>query len=275
MGYKHRIYTVSQVLPGHFRIENSHVYMDLIVGSHHALLWDTGYGYDDIGSVIREITELPLYVVVSHGHIDHACGNWQFDQVYIHPKDMDLCRLHNSAQMRSVDLVAAEVPEGFDMEAHLHRGPGTLAPIREGDVFDLGGKTLEVISLPGHTAGSIGLLCKEEKLIYLGDAANDFVWLFLPEAEPVSVYRDTLQKLRALDFDWMLQSHCEPLLPKRRLDWYMDLVTDLEYRSGTIVPPPIETGIEARICIRGGLTLEDRGREDFAAILIGADKLDA
>ena len=80
MQYRHGIYTVTQVFPGIWRIENSHVFMDLIVGTHHALLWDTGYGYADLNEVIRRITPLPLYVVNSHGHLDHACGNWQFPQ---------------------------------------------------------------------------------------------------------------------------------------------------------------------------------------------------
>ena len=148
-----------------------------------------------------------------------------------------------------------------------------MVPVTEGDLFDLGGRVLEVIHLPGHTAGSIGLLLREERIIWVGDAANDFVWLFLPEAQPLSVYRNTLQKLRELDFDWMLQSHCPEPLPKDRLRWYADLADNINYPEGQIVPPPIETGKEAKICIRGGLTLEDRGREDFAAILIGEDKL--
>ena len=32
----------------------------------------------------------------------------------------------------------------------------------EGDVINLGGMTLEVVELPGHPAGSIGLYCREE-----------------------------------------------------------------------------------------------------------------
>ena len=274
MQYKHGIYTVTQVFPGIWRIENSHVFMDLIVGSHHALLWDTGYGYDALNEIVRRITPLPFYVVNSHGHLDHACGNWQFPEVYIHSADMELCWLHNSPQIRSEELAAAEVPEDFDPEAHLHRGCSPMVSVTEGDLFDLGGRVLEVIHLPGHTAGSIGLILREEGLIWVGDAANDFVWLFLPEAQPLSVYRNTLRKLQALDFEWMLQSHFPKPLPKDRLHWYSDLAEDLRYPEGQIVPPPLETGKEARICIRGGLTLEDRGREDFAAILIGEDKLD-
>ena len=69
------IYNVRELEPGLYRIGNSAVFMDLIVGSHHALLFDTGYGYGDLKAVVRSITDKPLYVVNSHGHVDHACGN--------------------------------------------------------------------------------------------------------------------------------------------------------------------------------------------------------
>jgi glyoxylase-like metal-dependent hydrolase (beta-lactamase superfamily II) len=40
-------------------------------------------------------------------------------------------------------------------------------PIKDGDAIDLGGLTLDVISLPGHTPGGICLLLKEgSNLVY-------------------------------------------------------------------------------------------------------------
>ena len=42
MTYLEEIYTVRELEPGLFRIGNSMVFMDLIVGAHHALLFDTG-----------------------------------------------------------------------------------------------------------------------------------------------------------------------------------------------------------------------------------------
>jgi len=259
--------------PGLFRIENNCVHMDLIIGTYRALLWDTGYGYDDLYGLVRKITDLPLYVVNSHGHFDHCCGNWQFQECFIHPDDMDLCQEHNSMQMKKDNLSDAVLPEHFMIEEYLHKDNGWLRPVYEGDVFDLGGKTLEVISLPGHTLGSIGLHYKEERAIYVGDAANDFLWLFLPEAQPLTVYQHTLYKLLDLDFDWMIQSHHAEVLPKNHLQYYLDLVENLDFEAGETVPAPGMPGQTANICIRNGMTLANRKQEDFAAILIAADKL--
>ena len=126
MTVKEQIYSVTELEPGIFRIGNSGVFMDLIVGSHHALLFDTGYGFGCLRDVVRSITDKPLYVVISHGHVDHACGNEQFGGAYIHPLDMALCREHNGPDMRRAELDVAEVPMDFDLEAHLQLGTGVL-----------------------------------------------------------------------------------------------------------------------------------------------------
>lgn len=267
------IYNLTQLLPGVYRMENSGVHMDLLVGTHHALVWDTGYGFDDLNGLVRRITDLPLYVVNSHGHVDHVCGNWQFEKAYIHPEDMELCREHNMPHMRLCEMDTAVLPEHFDMTDYLSHDCGALVPVREGHVFDLGGKTLEVVELPGHTRGSIGLYYREEKMFYVGDAINCFLWLFLPEATDLATYHRTLLKARAMDFTHMIQSHHDSILPKSRLDYYLDLIENLDFEHGEQVPAPMMPDAQARICVRGGLSKEDVHREDFAAILISADKL--
>ena len=273
MTHLEHIYSIRQLEPGIFRIGNSMVFMDLIVGSHHALLFDTGYGFGSLKELVETITDLPLYVVNSHGHVDHACGNAQFGGAYIHPDDMELCREHNTPPYRLMELETAEVPMDFDMEQYLSLGPGQLMPVGEGDRFDLGGITLEVLHFPGHTKGSIGLYCWEKGLLYVGDAMNCFVWLFLPEAQSLDTYIATLRKAAALPFSHMIQSHEPDPVPKRKLWDYLDLAEHLDYENGTAVPAPGYDD-ETKICTRLGLHHDtDRGHPDFAAIMISREKL--
>lgn len=267
------IYHVRKLGPGLYRIENSAVFMDLIVGSHHALLFDTGYGYGDLKALVRSITELPLYVLNSHGHVDHACGNAQFGVAFIHPADMELCRIHNGPQMRKAELEVAEVPLDFDLETHLTLGPGALKSVAEGDIFDLGGVTLEVLHLPGHTAGSIGLWCPERKLLYVGDAMNCFVWLFLPESTSLDVYIETLHKAASIPFAYMIQSHEPDPVPKAKLWDYLDLAEHLDFDAGTPVPAPLDSPAQTRICTRNGIPYDDRSHPGFAAIMISREKI--
>ena len=268
MTRKEQIYTVTELEPGIWRIGNSMVYMDLMVGTHHALLFDTGYGFGSLRDVVRGITDKPLYVVNSHGHVDHACGNEQFGRAYIHPLDMELAMEHNGREMRMAELDTAEVPMDFDLEAYLALGTAELKPAGEGDTFDLGGMTLQVIHLPGHTAGSIGLWCPERKLLWVGDAMNCFVWLFLPEAQSLNTYIASLHKAAALPFTHMIQSHEPRPVPRRKLWDYLDLAEHLDFEQGALVPAPLGYEGETRICTRCGIHYDDREHPGFAAIMI-------
>lgn len=95
-------YQVQELVPNVYRITSEEdVYMELFVGEKAALLLDTGYGYGNLRKTIRKITDKPLYIVNSHGHADHVCGNFQFDEdIYIHAKDIELCKEHTSREQR-------------------------------------------------------------------------------------------------------------------------------------------------------------------------------
>ena len=273
MTHLEHIYQIRQLEPGIWRIGNSMVFMDLIEGEHHALLFDTGYGFGDLKGLVRSLTDKPLYVVNSHGHVDHACGNEQFGGAFIHPLDMALCREHNGRQMRQAELETAQVPMDFDLEEYLALGTGGLTPVGEGHIFDLGGLTLEVVHLPGHTAGSIGLWCPRKRLLWVGDAMNCFVWLFLPEAQSLDCYVRTLHKAAKLPFTHMIQSHEPDPVPKRKLWDYLDLAEHLDFEKGYEVTAPLGYPGQTRICTRMGIHYDDRSHPGFAAIMISREKL--
>ena len=62
----------------------------LVLGNEKALVIDTMNASDDLGAVVRGITDLPVMVVNTHGHGDHICGNIFFEEAYIHPDDLAL-----------------------------------------------------------------------------------------------------------------------------------------------------------------------------------------
>lgn len=281
-------YELTQVMEGVWRLYSPEdVRMELIVGRDRALLLDTGYGYGDISAAVRKVTDKPLIVVNSHGHMDHTCGNCQFDlPIHIHPKDMALCRRMNDRETRERSLTIAEhsydyysgesysvLPADFDREAYLSAGAGNLIPMEEGHVFDLGGVALEVIALPGHTPGSIGLWDRKRKLLFVGDAINSYLWLFMPEALMLSDYRATLAKAEELDFVLMFQAHNPRVESKEVLKYYREIAETLDYEKGEPFQSPLTPGAEAKVCIRQGKTLQNFRDPDFAAIVIGKEHL--
>ncbi len=281
-------YQVSELLPGVYRIGSAEsVFMDLFVGEEKALLFDTGYGFGNLKDTVRKITDKPLMIVNSHGHIDHTCGNFQFEEtVYIHENDIALCKEHNSAKNRkdaienarhTLDYVTKKeyngLPCDFDEEAYCRAGYGNLSPVREGEVFDLGGITLEVIGLPGHTRGSIALLYRERKLLYVGDAINSYLWLFSPEATKLSEYIETIGKVESIDFTRMVQSHNRIPVSKNMVQYYRDAAETLDYEKGEEFSSPLVPGAEAKVCIRAGKKMNNFMDPDFAAIVISKEHL--
>ena len=62
--------------------------------------------------------------------------------------------------------------------------------------MDLGGRTLEVVHIPGHTRGSIALLDRQAGFLFSGDAINGQLWMQLGESTKLADY---LESLNALD----------------------------------------------------------------------------
>ena len=216
-------YTIEKIYPFLYSVRDPlKVYCYLAVGESRALLYDTGYGLGDIRAAVETVTGLPLDVVLSHGHADHASGAYQFEKAYLHEKDFAIYREYMTEDFRRETLKGlAELPEGFDAEAYVRAGAGTIEPLKDGEIFDLGGLTAEVIEMPGHTAGSVGILLREAKIMLCGDAASSHIWLFLDESLPLSTHIATLTRVSALDFETFFSAHSAREKPKAEIKKYV------------------------------------------------------
>lgn len=148
----------------------------VVCGTEKAAVIDTVNGMENLYEIVREVTDLPLVVINTHGHCDHVWGNGFFEEAYIHPADIDVHDMF------------------FKMRPELKTCP--LKPLKEGETVELGDRTLEVILVDGHTRGSICLLDKKDGFLYSGDAINGQAWLQLDHSAPLHVY---LESLNALD----------------------------------------------------------------------------
>lgn len=169
----------------------------LVVGNEKALIIDTMLGYEDVHAVARTLTELPLVVVNTHGHCDHIYGNIYFEKVYMHPADREVAKREFSDKR----FVAAIESLGLK--------PAEFCNVREGDIFDLGGLSLEAYETPGHTPGGIVLLDQADRILFTGDTILEQTWMQLEESTSMETLLESLNKVQKFrgDFDYILTGH--------------------------------------------------------------------
>ena len=174
----------------------------LIVGQKRALLFDTGMGISDIKTVTAELTNLPIIVLNSHTHDDHVGGNWEFDTVY--GMDTDFTRNNAKGSREDAqaeitpDQICGSLPKGFNPKTYVTRPWKNSAYVVDGERFDLGGRTIEVIATPGHTPDAISLIDRANRLLFTGDTYYPApIWLFRPETD-LNAYAISIRRLAAL-----------------------------------------------------------------------------
>lgn len=203
----------------------------LVIGSKKALVFDTGYGIGDLKSKVREYTSLPLIVVNSHGHMDHSCGNYQFDEVFISKDDYSLFENHNSKERRLLNINIAKskglIDDTFDVDAYLNVSLSNTKILNLKEI-DLGNKKLEVVDIKGHTQGSIALYLKEDKIMLTSDAGCAFVWLFLSESTTVQTHIKSLENILKYDFSYFLVGHVPGLIEKEKLVERMNVCKNID-----------------------------------------------
>ena len=177
-------YEVIQINEQTWRIEDGGVRFFLLVGTEKALLIDSGMMVKNAKEIAEELTDLPIELLNTHADRDHVAGNEAFETFYMHPAE---CSNYYKGAGKT----------------------GTATPIWDGDVIDLGDRPLEIISIPGHTPGSIAVLDKKYRALISGDPIQDGrIFMFGVQRE-IHAYQHSLIKLGKYEgqFDEIYPSH--------------------------------------------------------------------
>lgn len=175
-----------------YRIENGGVRSYLFVGKEKALLVDTGFGNaGSIRACVEKITDKPIYLINTHGDDDHTGCNVEFGVTHIHPAEMAFYTQNNNHEIK-------------------------FEPVWEGDIIDIGGRCFEVILLPGHTPGSIGLLDRKNRILVSGDTVSCTPVFLFTEVRNIYAFKASMEKLMNMKelFDEIYPAHGQfPVLP--------------------------------------------------------------
>ncbi|MEP7347432.1 MAG: MBL fold metallo-hydrolase [Gemmatimonadaceae bacterium] len=129
-------------------------FLYLLFGQERAILFDTGAGKVKVGAAVDGIIRgwlarhgrqsIPLIVAHSHGHGDHVAGDDQF---------------LNRPGITVVGRDTASVRAFFG----IHRWPDEIV------TFDLGGREIDVLPIPGHQPASIAVYDRQTGIMLTGD----------------------------------------------------------------------------------------------------------
>lgn len=195
--WEHKLY-LKQLKPYLYLMDEAHEATGyIVVGKEKVCVIDTMNGYNDLSKVVKTITDKPIIVVNTHGHPDHIFGNIYFDEAYMNPRDFAMA-----------DSFIND-PESIEFCKKKNHTFPHFKPIKGGDVIDIGGKTLEVFDLPGHTPGGILLLLKEDRILFTGDSVNHHLWMQLDGCSKLDEYVKELDKVMFLEkeADLILHGH--------------------------------------------------------------------
>lgn len=205
-------------------------------GRDRDLMVDTGLGIASLRAAARDLLAKPVIALATHTHYDHSGSMNEFAERVVHRAEAaTLAEPPPWAALRAADMPAtirrmltdAGYPLGEALvTAYPHPGfdPGAFrtppaAPTRlvdEGDIIDLGNRAFEVLHLPGHSPGSIGLFEAESGVLFSGDAIYDGPLLDELPGSDIAAYVATMRRLKALSVSVVHGGH-DPSFGRARL----------------------------------------------------------
>ena len=119
----------------------------------------------------------------THADPDHISGNEGFDYCYMHPNEEDVYRAYG--------------------------GAGSILPVKDNDIIDIGNRPLKIIFIPGHTPGSIAVLDINSRVLISGDSVQDGNIFMFRKHRNLSLYIESLKKLSMYthEFNIIYPSH--------------------------------------------------------------------
>lgn len=249
-------------------VADCHCY--LARGSKRAVLIDSCLGVGDLRSCVQELAgDLPVTVLLTHRHYDHVAGSYLYDDVHLPEGEGEHPEMAEEQNALRVKILAEKgrIDAGTHCAMRNGRRPD-FQPVREGDIFDLGGIAIEAVSLPGHTDHSMGYLVRQRKLLLSGDAVTPIMCLFFPESLLIADWKNTLRKMERLDFDTFRTGHHSHAFSKEdiagfeRLADYALGATDWMEWMHSFLP-----GYTGSLYVSPGSTITDVDSPHFRALI--------
>ncbi len=221
-------YDVRRLTDRSYRITEAERYgMFLLEGEERSVLLDAGIGIGDLSGLVSELVETPITLVLTHTHWDHIGAAGQFEDVRVGsielPPDGQIAidSLTDEFSERPSQFTERwldadnEFPDEFDPDEYAIE-PADATALSPDESIDMGDRELDIVPLPGHAPGHLGLVDPATDTLYGGDVIHFDHGLYLHfEDCDIDDCIESLARVRTLHdsgaFETLATSHNEPL----------------------------------------------------------------
>jgi glyoxylase-like metal-dependent hydrolase (beta-lactamase superfamily II) len=241
----------------------------VVAGDERLLLVDSGVdgtiaehvapALEELGRSPAEITD----VVISHADVDHYGGNSELRQVA--PQARILSSPHDRPWIESWQAISRDRygwyrGHGLDYDeatwSWLENAAGPDTPldgtVSDGESIDLGGITVEVVGLPGHSPGHLGVVHRDSGTAIVMDAVlerglytTSDELISPPPYASVAAYRATIECIRGLGPARLGTSHYAAVEGEQAVEQFLDqsagFVDDLDAAVRAALEPEPRT----------------------------------
>ncbi|MDL2220166.1 MBL fold metallo-hydrolase [Eubacteriales bacterium OttesenSCG-928-N14] len=176
------------------------LHLHLIEAQHRNYVIDTGLGSGSVQPILQllEADDKPTVVINTHHHWDHLWGNCCFADCVIvaHRRCYELLNEHWDVMIEENSAMADGLVERV------------LPNVLFEDMLYFADDRIRVFYTPGHTEDGISVLDEVDGVLNAGDSIGDTPDEIVPWLDcSRQVYRDTLLRFGAYDFDVCISGH--------------------------------------------------------------------
>ena len=212
-------------------------------GRDRDLMIDTGMGIAGLRRAAAHLLEKPVTAVATHTHLDHIGSLHEFDDRIVHRAEAAYMAAPDGVfslfgadhrWLKPIETDGYRVPAlfvtalphaGYDPAGYAVPGAAPTRVVEDGDIVDTGDRRFQVLHLPGHSPGSIGLWEAATGTLFSGDALYDGPLIDTVEGCDIAAYVRTMERLRDLPVRVVHAGH-DPSFGRARfidlIDGYLD-----------------------------------------------------
>ncbi len=204
----------------------------LVRGRDRDLVVDTGSGIICPAPLVEAVAGKPVTAVALNCYFDHAGGWHSFSDRACHPHDAPDLEDPNgedaSVSNYLNDTTMWSLPwEGYEVESFAMTPAKPTRLVEDGDTFDLGNRTLEVLHVPGRSPGGLAIWEAATGSLFtsdmLYDGSHGLAW---PPCDPAA-YCSSLRRMHELPVGCVYPGHYGIMSRQRMLELIDEQLADL------------------------------------------------